>query len=207
MPKILAAITKNRGVTLLSYALIVGLIAAVALVVVDRTGDGVSSLLRSVADQLDGSAVAQSGGGGGESPCNSNGETGCLATGGYVAALPASGTSGSDGQLAVTIPQGYHDGSTTATASDSDLVAGNIVSGVDLFGVTGTAVSCSPNQCIKSDGSCGTVRLNIGVVNHPANTGHCCSTTINNALPSVSYFTSSGTPFDDKGGRATWFCD
>lgn len=41
------------------------------------------------------------------------------------------------GTAAVTIAQGYHDG-TGAVDGDADLVAGNIKSGVSLFGVTGT---------------------------------------------------------------------
>jgi hypothetical protein len=43
------------------------------------------------------------------------------------------------GTAAQTITQGYHDGSGTVEG-DTDLAAGNIASGVQIFGVTGTAV-------------------------------------------------------------------
>ena len=43
------------------------------------------------------------------------------------------------GASAQTITQGYHDGTGTV-AGDADLVGGNIASGKDIFGVTGTAV-------------------------------------------------------------------
>jgi len=44
------------------------------------------------------------------------------------------------GTAAVTIGQGHHDG-TGSVAGDVDLVAGNIKSGVNIFGVTGTAAT------------------------------------------------------------------
>lgn len=51
--------------------------------------------------------------------------------------VPAN-TNGSDGSLTVTIPAGYADGVETTTAVDSDLVAGNIKNGINIFGILGT---------------------------------------------------------------------
>ena len=44
---------------------------------------------------------------------------------------------GNEGQLIFIIPDGFYTGSRTATAQDTDLTAGNIRSGVNLFGVAG----------------------------------------------------------------------
>lgn len=51
-------------------------------------------------------------------------------------AVPAN-TNGTDGDSVITIPAGYSDGTETATANDTDLVAGNIKSWVDVLGVVG----------------------------------------------------------------------
>ncbi len=47
---------------------------------------------------------------------------------------------GSDGQLIIVIPDGLYTDNKAVTAVDADLVAGNIASGTDVFGVTGTAL-------------------------------------------------------------------
>jgi hypothetical protein len=46
--------------------------------------------------------------------------------------------SGTDGLKTFPIPDGLYSGSKQATANDKDLVAGNIKSGVDILGVTGS---------------------------------------------------------------------
>ena len=46
--------------------------------------------------------------------------------------------SGPDGEKTFNIPDGFYSGSKTCTANDAQLVAGNIKSGVDIFGVTGS---------------------------------------------------------------------
>lgn len=61
------------------------------------------------------------------------------------AATAGSNVTGGEGQLTFAIPDGFYTGSKTATAQDTDLVAGNIVQGVDLFGVDGSAVEASGN--------------------------------------------------------------
>ena len=47
-----------------------------------------------------------------------------------------SNVTGADGAITFVIPNGYYAGR-TATATDSDLLAGNILNGVEIFGVTG----------------------------------------------------------------------
>jgi len=70
--------------------------------------------------------------------CASNGETGCITNESFLAGAPQSSFSGLEGILALTIPEGYYSGTETATAVDSNLLAGNIKNGVTLFGVTGS---------------------------------------------------------------------
>ncbi|MEK7609687.1 MAG: DUF1566 domain-containing protein [Patescibacteria group bacterium] len=50
-----------------------------------------------------------------------------------------SNVTGSNGTLAMTIPDGLYSGSKTATANDTNLVTGNIKSGITLFGVAGNS--------------------------------------------------------------------
>jgi len=47
---------------------------------------------------------------------------------------------GGDGLKTFTVPDGLYTGSKTATANDADLTGPNIASGIQIFGVTGTAV-------------------------------------------------------------------
>ena len=56
----------------------------------------------------------------------------------YVTGSNGSSVNGNDGELSFAIPDGYYAGM-TCSASDTDLVAANIVNGVSIFGVTGTA--------------------------------------------------------------------
>ena len=60
------------------------------------------------------------------------------ATNQYTTATAGANVSGADGSLSATIPSGYYAGTETATMSDTDLVAGNIKTGITLFGVNGT---------------------------------------------------------------------
>jgi len=50
---------------------------------------------------------------------------------------------GADGTKVITITDGLYSGNKTATASDTDLTAANIKSGVDIFGVTGSVVEAT----------------------------------------------------------------
>ena len=66
----------------------------------------------------------------------------------YTGTMTNNGTvSGSVTSLSTpyTIPAGYHSGSGTVSISDSDLVASNIKSGINILGVTGTLDSVSTN--------------------------------------------------------------
>ena len=56
-------------------------------------------------------------------------------------AVPANGANvtGGNGLLSFSIPDGLYAGGKTATAVDGNLLAGNIKSGVTIFGITGTA--------------------------------------------------------------------
>lgn len=68
-----------------------------------------------------------------------------------VAGTPITGTaqvrgnvSGTAGSLSMAIADGFYSGSKTCTASDADLIASNISSGVNLFAVAGTFVPAQP---------------------------------------------------------------
>lgn len=82
------------------------------------------------------------------------GLTGTMANNGAVSIMP--------GTTSQMIPAGFHNGAGTV-AGDTDLVAGNIVSGVSIFGVTGSTVvtvSAQPlrtgqTQCDQGDGTVG----------------------------------------------------
>ena len=56
----------------------------------------------------------------------------------YTTSTAGANVTGADGSLSATIPSGYYAGTETATMSDTDLVAGNIRTGITLFGVNGT---------------------------------------------------------------------
>jgi hypothetical protein len=56
-----------------------------------------------------------------------------------------SDVNGANGAKTVTIPDGLYAGSKTATANDTNLVAGNIKSGTSLFGVSGSVIQASGN--------------------------------------------------------------
>ena len=56
----------------------------------------------------------------------------------YTTSTAGANVNGADGSLSATIPSGYYAGTETATMSDTDLVAGNIRTGITLFGVNGT---------------------------------------------------------------------
>jgi len=70
------------------------------------------------------------------------GATGTMANNGAVSITPGTGSQ--------SIAAGYHNGS-GSVAGDADLVAGNIASGVNIFGVTGTVTAgSSNNQLLKT---------------------------------------------------------
>lgn len=56
----------------------------------------------------------------------------------YVTAKAGADVVGANSALVTPIPSGYYDGTRTVTARDANLVAANIRSGTNVFGVTGT---------------------------------------------------------------------
>ena len=60
------------------------------------------------------------------------------ATNQYVSSTLGGNINGSNASLSATITAGYYDGTTTASMSDTNLVASNIKSGTNVFGVTGS---------------------------------------------------------------------
>jgi hypothetical protein len=57
-------------------------------------------------------------------------------------AAAGSDVNGTDGSKTFSIPDGFYSGK-TATANDSDLQGGNIVQGVNIFGVAGSAIAAT----------------------------------------------------------------
>jgi hypothetical protein len=80
---------------------------------------------------------------------------------GLTGSVPAgSNVGGANGLKTFTIPDGLYSGSKTATANDSNLAAGNIVTGVSIFGVTGTYAQLCGNGIIDGSESCDQNNLN-----------------------------------------------
>lgn len=52
--------------------------------------------------------------------------------------------------LKLVAPTGFYDGNDTVTITDADFIAGNIKSGVDLFGITGTLAGASAPMSISA---------------------------------------------------------
>ncbi len=75
----------------------------------------------------------------------------CYANGSLVTGTVPAGANvnGANGLKTFTIPDGLYAGSKTATANDTNLTASNIVNGVTILGVTGTA-GVVPSQPLKT---------------------------------------------------------
>ena len=56
----------------------------------------------------------------------------------YVSSTLGSNVSGANGSISSVVPLGFYNGTTSATMSDTNLVAGNIKSGTTIFGVGGS---------------------------------------------------------------------
>ncbi|MBF0205235.1 MAG: DUF1566 domain-containing protein [Desulfamplus sp.] len=81
---------------------------------------------------------------------------GALVTG--TVAAGAANVDGANGVNPVAIPAGIYAGTETATANDADLTAANIKSGVNIFGVAGTA-SLTSQSVVPITGQTSTVPL------------------------------------------------
>lgn len=90
----------------------------------------------------------------------------------------ANGTnvSGGNGQLSFPIPDGFYSGSKSCTASDANLVAGNIKSGTTIFGVAGSYV-CQAGQTFCG-GTCVNISTddnNCGACGFACSSGYKCN--------------------------------
>jgi hypothetical protein len=97
----------------------------------------------SVVDTANATAAASDLAGGKTAYVNGN-----LVTGNVPAGV---GFLGGNGKLVLPIPAGLYDGTSTATAVDGNLAGANILSGVTIFGVAGTAgLSELPEPVLKT---------------------------------------------------------
>ena len=93
---------------------------------------------------------------------------------------------GTNGALTIQIPLGFYDGNETATAIDSNLIAGNIATGVAIFGITGTAAvhgACTDNllnaaQCTTSASRYVAAALGTNVAGAGTNAGATTTVTL-----------------------------
>jgi len=74
-------------------------------------------------------------------------------TGAKLSGTMAVGTNvnGADGSASFLISQGYYDGTKTCNVSDSDLIQTNIVNGVTILGITGTANLETHSACVSGN--------------------------------------------------------
>jgi len=116
------------------------------------------------------------------------------AAGRYVTATAGAAITGANGSLTSAIPQGFYDGTTSATMSDSDLLASNIISGVTIFGVEGSIPICSAgNQtgCVSS--------ATFKTQATPATPAGAAD-----ALSGKTYYTGGGLQTGTMNNRGTW---
>ncbi|MDP3057032.1 MAG: DUF1566 domain-containing protein [bacterium] len=117
----------------------------------------------------------------------------------WVAGLEITGSvaaganvSGSNSLLSFNIPDGLYSGSKTCTASDTNLVATNIASGVDIFGVSGTLLKNLYNGTSRF-GSLVTVTLNAGGSGYTNGAQVLTVVQTNGSLGTVNVTVSGGT--------------
>ncbi|MGZ3770235.1 MAG: hypothetical protein ACXVCP_11310 [Bdellovibrio sp.] len=96
--------------------------------------------------------------------CSSNGlqSSACTATSSsYWTTVLGTNITPAAGTLSTTVPAGYYTGAQTVTMSDADLIATNILSGVNIFGVAGSAVAAygACNDNALNAGQCSTSLL------------------------------------------------
>ncbi|RYF50627.1 MAG: hypothetical protein EOO38_05210 [Cytophagaceae bacterium] len=122
----------------------------------------------------------------------------------YVTPTLGGAIAGSNGSLAITVPTGFYNGSTAATAADSALIAANIKSGASIFGVAGSVVSaytaCTDNllnvpQC-STQASRYVTSASGNNVTAWANSS--ATTTISATIP-TAFYASKSCSFTDAG--------
>ncbi len=99
----------------------------------------------------------------------------------YTTGTAGANVNGADGSLSATIPTGYYAGTETATMSDTDLAAGNIRSGVNIFGTTGTFT--------------GTFALNMASTQHRDRTTTQVSVHAESTTNAATAYTNSGAGY------------
>jgi len=125
--------------------------------------------------------------------CSSEGGNACYANSGYWTATAGDNVSGANGSLSFSISNGFYSGK-TATASDTNLIAGNIASNISIFGVSG---ALNKNQY---NGSASTG-------DYPISTGGVDDYNANGTMPADSYKSSwsalchAGTVPNDTGNN------
>lgn len=77
---------------------------------------------------------------------------------------------GEDGQLIISVPEANYPSGKTCTALDTDLVAGNIKDGVNIFGVAGTHAPLTGDNILGDDGD---PTIPIPAANYPS--GKICT--------------------------------
>ena len=117
---------------------------------------------------------------------------GSLVTG---SATAGSNVNGPNGAKTFTVPDGLYSGSKTATANDTNLAAGNIKSGVTIFGVTGIFLPATCGNGVID----GTEQCDLGTLN-----SQTCGT---RGFTGGTLRCGAGCVFDTSGCYATRYVD
>ncbi|HLE01394.1 MAG TPA: hypothetical protein VJB59_14115 [Bdellovibrionota bacterium] len=102
---------------------------------------------------VEGTATLESG----HVACNASGQTDCVSSAGFLPGTPRTSVTGGNGATQITIPQGYYDGTSTATAADTNLTASKIKKDIAIFGVTGTAVLAGTGYSVGQGAAAGDI--------------------------------------------------
>ena len=100
---------------------------------------------------------------------------------------------GEEGALVMSIPAANYPAGKTATAKDADLTAGNIKSGVDIFGVEGSHAPLTGNNITGAEGA---LVISIPAANYPAGktaTARDADLTAGNIKKDVTIFEVTGS--------------
>jgi len=104
---------------------------------------------------------------------------------------------GEEGALVMDIPSARYPEGKTATAKDADLTAGNIKSGVDIFGVEGSHAPLTGNNITGAEGA---LEIAIPAANYPAGK----TATAKDADLAAGNIKSGVTVFGVEGTLSAW---